>query len=444
MIIIVKAVFLLVIFLSGLLANNLDDHLKPEKVHNFFIFNLGKILSYTVVGIILGLLGFILKINGFTGGILLFLIAVIELIVAISHIPLFPKIIVIGLRSHHHPQKSFFAGLLNVFASAATLHIVMIVSLAHGYYIESGIIMAVFALGSIYFPSKKIKKQWAIHRVLQFFILILGILFTANKALLYSEKLLFNPLEYRKTAVVPELMDKIQYVKSNTTEFSNRIVISSKYELNWLLEGNANGDTIYIPRFKHKSKLNTKSEFLYIDAKEPGFIYFTGKWGQGDYAIKVIEDEVDVYNLPYAIVMDSGYNEDIHGENLDVEIPEIKVTDPGIAEIKNNKQYVTINITSSGYTPSVVVLKSGVPAVLNFVGDEITEKNKRIIMPSYNEYLEFSTGDNPINIPNPLIDFLFYSWKGDFGGYVLIVEDLDGMTKEKAERQVRMLNVNGI
>ncbi|MBN2616803.1 MAG: hypothetical protein JXR64_00680, partial [Spirochaetales bacterium] len=82
--------------------------------------------------------------------------------------------------------------------------------------------------------------------------------------------------------------------------------------------------------------------------------------------------------------------------------------------------------------------------VLNFVGDEITEKNKRIIMPSYNEYLEFSTGDNPINIPNPLIDFLFYSWKGDFGGYVLIVEDLDGMTKEKAERQVRMLNVNGI
>lgn len=446
MTLIIKTILLLVIFIMGFLANRLENHLKPTLVVNPLLFNIGKIISYFVAGIIIGLLGFLVKINGYAGGVVLIIFAISVFIVTISHLPFFPKIVIIGLQSHHHPKKSLKAGLINIFSSSASLHIIMLVTLAHGYFIESGFILLTFALGTLYFPGKKYFAFNKTYKVLQFILFLVCTLFITQKGLLYTEKYLFSPFEDSKTAVVPETLNNIQYLKSNISELNNRIIISKDYELNWMIQGEENYDSIFIPRFRYKSRLDNNYQSLVINADKKGLIYFTGFLGRGDYIMKVVEGDIDVYNLPYNKVLDSGYGDDIHGEGYiaDQNIPDIEITDPGIAKIENGTQFVDIKITETGYIPSVILLKKGIPAVINFKGDNLTEKNRRIIMPSYNEYLEFVHGDNPINIPDPLIDFIFYSWKGEFGGYILIVDELEGMTKEKVDRQIRMFNVNGI
>jgi len=446
MIIIIKIVFLLLVILMGFLANRLEEHLTPTHIENTLLFNLGKIISFPIIGVLLGLLGFLLKINQPIGGLILSIIAFGTLILSLSHLPLFPQIILIGLHSHHHSRKSFLAGLLNIFSSSASLHLIMFIALAHGYYFESGVILLFFALGSLYIPGRKFLNFNKFYNILQIILFIIATAFILFKGLMYSEIFLFSPFESRKTAVVPETLNNIQYLKSDISTLDNRIIISKGYDLNWMIQGEKKGDTIYIPRYRHRSILNSGYQTIVINENKAGFIYFTGRLGRGDYVIKVFDEQIDVFSLPYKKVLDSGYGDDIHGEDYiaDQNVPDIKINNFGVSKLSSDKQYIEIEITKNGFNPSVIVLKRGIPAVLNFIGADLTEENKRVIMPSYNEYLEFSSGENPINIPDPLIDFIFYSWKGNYGGYVLIVEDLDGMTIEKAERQIRMLNVNGI
>lgn len=442
-----KLIFLVTIFFSGIVANKLERHLSPGHVSNYLIFNIGKCISYFASGTVIGLLGFLIKINGFNGGFLLFVFAAGVIIVTISHLPFVPKVLILGLHGHHHPKKEFPAGLLNIFASSATLHIVMIIALAHGYFLESGIIMLVFALGSLNLPGKKILRRRAVLNSLQISLFLFFSLFITNKALLYTELYLFSPYENKKVAMVPEVLDKYQYLKTNIDTLNNRLLIDRNRELNWMIEGNKKGDRIYIPRFRHRSVLNSEYEFLSIKPESGGFIYFTRGLGKGDYILKIIEGVENVYELPYKVVLDSGFGEDLCNSSkipMDFNRPQITVSEPAIATITNSTQKVDIKITEEGYLPSIIVLKKDVPAVLNFIGEELNEENYRIVMPSFNEYLEFDKGDNPINIPSPLVDFSFYSWKGEHGGYVLVVDDLIGMTKEKAERQIRMFNANGI
>lgn len=443
----IKLIILVFIFFSGVIANKLERHLSPGHVSKYLIFNLGKCISFFTAGVIIGLVGFLFKINGFNGGILLFIFAAGVIIVTISHLPFVPKVLILGLHGHHHPKKEFPAGLLNVFASSATLHIVMIIALSHGYFLESGVIMLIFALGSLNLPGKKILRKRKLLNTIQISMFFVMSLFIINKALLYTELYLFSPYENQKVALVPEVLDNYQYLKTNIDSLDNRILIGNDQELNWMIEGNKKGDSIYIPRFRHRSVLNNEYEFLSIKPESSSFIYFTRKLGKGDYVLKVIDDIKNVYELPYKVVLDSGFGEDLCSSNqipMDFNRPKIIVTEPAIAIINNNSQKVDIKITDEGYVPSVIVLKKDIPAVLNFIGETLNNENYRVVMPSFNEYLEFEQGDNPINIPSPLVDFSFYSWKGEHGGYVLVVDDLVGMTKEKAERQIRMFNANGI
>lgn len=427
--------------LIGLLATSNEDHLLPKKVDNKFLFLIYRSLTFYAAGAILGLAGFLVKINGFTGGFLLLVSGLVIFIIAISHLPIFPKIVVIGLKSYNHSTKALVAGITNIFASSASLHIVMVMALSHGYYFESGFIVLLFAVGSTIKAFRASIRRNKFTHTLQMVLFLTATLFILNKGLLYTQLFLFSPFESSKTAIVPEILDNKQFLKTNLKHIDDRILIGSNMPVNWLLEGQE--ETIYIPAYKHKSKITEESDFLELDPTNKKFIYFTRGLGKGDYILMVVGNIQDFYNLPYNKVIDSGFKS-IHEDEEIIAFPEIEVKTMSIATLKEGSQNVDIIVNSNGYSPSVVVLQAGVPAKLNFKVTELTDENYRILIPSYNQQLEFGEGDYPINIPKPLVDFTFYSWGGKFGGYVLVVDSIEGMTLEKAQRRIRMLNVDGI
>lgn len=425
----------------GLISTATDEHILPKKVDNKVLFLISRLLFLTLAGAVLGLLGFLIKINGTMGGILLIISSIVILFIALSHLPIFPKVVVIGLKGHHHSTKAVAAGFSNIFVSSPTLHIVMVAALAHGYYLESGGILLAFTLGSsikIYRASLRLNK---FVETLQILVFILITLFVLNKGLLYSQLYHLSFFEHNRTAIVPEVLDGSQFFKTNLKSIENRLLIDDDMPLKWVIEGK--GETIYIPSYRHKSVIDQESDFLELDNIDVNFIYFTRGLGKGDYILKTTPNVEDYYNLPYKKVIDSGFGS-IHDEEETITYPEIKVKDMAVAYKDGTSQRVDITVNSEGYSPSIIVLQQGVPAILNFRVEELSDETYRILIPSYNEQLEFKEGDNPVNISDPLVDFTFYSWVGSYGGYVLVAEDLQGMTLEKAQRQVKMLNVDGI
>jgi hypothetical protein len=426
--------------LLGLFSAGSDIHLLPQKINKPVLFGVLRIIFFILSGLVMGIIGFYIKITGLVGGLGNIVMGIVFLIFSLSYIPLLPKIIIIGLRNHHHSTNTLSSAISSVFSSSFSLHLVLALALNNGYYLDSAYIMGLFALFSsnaifkLKFPINKIFKS------LQIILLIYSSLFIVTRGLLYASIYHFSPFESLKIARVPEVLAGKQFFKTNLNHIEDRLLIGNM-ELIWLLEGK--GNSVYIPEFKHKSTLTDDIDQLELPPINKKFIYFTLAHGKGDYILKIHPNVTDYFNLPYTRVIDSGYGEHFRVDNPIVN-PSLEVSSMALSVVEGNEQKVEVIIDAKGFYPSVIVLKNDIPAIINFKLTQLTENNQRAIIPSFNTQIEFKLGDNPIRISEPRIDFMFYSFFGDFGGFVIITDDLEDFSLETAQRRVRMLNMEGL
>jgi hypothetical protein len=85
-------------------------------------------------------------------------------------------------------------------------------------------------------------------------------------------------------------------------------------------------------------------------------------------------------------------------------------------------QRATVDIQGGSYSPSVIVLKKGVTAEINYRMAGMNDDNQRMLIPAYNGRLQLREGDNVIKI-NPEVDFFYMNWKQKFFGLILVVDD---------------------
>ena len=93
------------------------------------------------------------------------------------------------------------------------------------------------------------------------------------------------------------------------------------------------------------------------------------------------------------------------------------------------------DITEKGYSPAVVVMQRGISAKWVFYGKTLSEENYRVIIPAYGARIEFQENENVVTL-TPEEDFYFYSWHGDFTGFVKVVDNLAGMDVEAIRKDV--------
>lgn len=253
------------------------------------LYNLGRVISYTLLGGLAGLIGRVLTPSNFLQGILVGLAAIFMLIMGFSMLGLMSKKI-LSLLPKHKPRKiktssPFIIGLLNGFMPCGPLQAMQLYAISTASFFLGAFSMLLFALGTvplmllvgILFNSLKGKKVFAMQRISAVLVILLA--FTMfSRSLGYLGVSGFNNSSKYQTA---EIRDNYQYVeievKRNAYE---TIIIQNNIPVQFNLiakEGSLNGcnNPIMINSFNIKEKMIIGNNIINFTPTKTGTYVYT-------------------------------------------------------------------------------------------------------------------------------------------------------------------------
>lgn len=143
---------------------NLSQSVLSTKSHNKivksnFLYNLGRVISYTVIGGIVGSIGSAISLKGSFKGAILIIAGMAMLIMSTNMLGLFsslrkfnikmPKSIWTKLNKSKKGRSSFYIGLINGLMPCGPLQSMQIYALSTGSFIGGAVSMFLFSLGTV-------------------------------------------------------------------------------------------------------------------------------------------------------------------------------------------------------------------------------------------------------------------------------------------------------
>jgi sulfite exporter TauE/SafE/copper chaperone CopZ len=144
----------LVFSLAANYAQNHPEATKQEKFRPHLLFNLGRLIGFFLLGGILGIIGSAFKLSPITNSLITIIIGVVVLILGLKLLDIFPAITKFDFSL---PKKfgkiikinnPIILGALTFFLPCGFTQAMQIYALGTGSFIQGGLIMALFALGT--------------------------------------------------------------------------------------------------------------------------------------------------------------------------------------------------------------------------------------------------------------------------------------------------------
>lgn len=151
----------------GISAKHAEAHpeaMSQEKFRPHLYFNLGRILSYFILGGIIGLIGKAFQLSGTTLGALTIFVGLVMLIIGIQLTEISPKLAgfsftlpsslskLFGIKKHHQKEyshkNSLVSGALTFFLPCGLTQAMQLYAMSTGSFLFGGLIMAIFAIGT--------------------------------------------------------------------------------------------------------------------------------------------------------------------------------------------------------------------------------------------------------------------------------------------------------
>ena len=142
--------------LSQSVANSKTDN-KIWKSNLYY--NIGRVISYTTVGGIVGAIGSVISFNGIFRGIVAIIVGLAMVIMAINMLGIFPKLRKFSIRvpkklatflnKSKKGKSSFYIGLVNGLMPCGPLPSMQLYSLSTGSFIGGATAMFLFSLGTV-------------------------------------------------------------------------------------------------------------------------------------------------------------------------------------------------------------------------------------------------------------------------------------------------------
>lgn len=292
-----------------------------EKVKWFkpsLFYNLGRIISYTLTGAVVGGLGQVISLQGrvrgvvpLVGGILMILMGINLLGVCpilqkyLPHMPLKFARKVYGQNNNRGP---FYIGLLTGLMPCGPLQILQMYALGTASAIKGAVSMGVFAMGTIPLLflfgaiNTLITKKGArlILRVSSIMVIIMGISMALQGLALTGIHIEFPNGEVKQVASQIEMEDGYQVIRSKIGEASfPDIVVVKGIPVRWILEMseedfNACNKAMVIPEYNLEKAFNIgENKVEFVPTQSGDFIY-TCWMGMIKAHIRVVEKESDL------------------------------------------------------------------------------------------------------------------------------------------------------
>jgi len=397
------------------------------------LYNLGRLISYTLVGIVVGAIGSVITISSGFGGIVLLLAGVFMVIMGLNMLGLFPwlKRFTISFpakftnQSGHGPQ--IIVGFLNGFMPCGPLQAMQLYALSTGSPVTGGISMFLFCLGTIPLMFgfgaisslfSGIKGKAVTHKIMYvgaIIIATMGLLMIANGWTLSGGKPLIDFSHKTDTSHLPPIIYGVQIVHS--TLLPNQypqIIVRRGIPVRWQItapDGSINGcnNRIYI--------------------REYGIEY---TFEPGENIIEFIPEKVGTFPYSCWMGMISSNITVVDGDDMRQSLPEVETQPAGvmiyadslaIATVSSGQQNVEIFLSFEGFEPPVLVLQRGILANIKINVTFSDPGNEVLLFPYFRQYTHTQLGENTISL-TPETDFDFCTMDYVFYAFVKVVDDV--------------------
>lgn len=193
-------------------AINIIATKSKKSIKNIILYNFGRVLSYTILGGIAGLIGSVFKFSEILSGIIILLAAIIMLIMSLSMLGICNLKNIKLLKNKIHSRNSFVIGLLNGLMPCGPLQAMQLYALSTSNFIYGALSMLLFGLGTVplmffssfIFNNLKGKKKILLNKTsaVLIFILSLGMIFRGISTLGFNITNLFkNYGNYEKSII---------------------------------------------------------------------------------------------------------------------------------------------------------------------------------------------------------------------------------------------------
>lgn len=437
--------------LSQCLNNNVtNDKCKLSTVKPAFLYNLGRVISYTIFGGIVGGIGSVISFTGWMQGLIQLIAGIFMVIMGLNMLNIFPwlrklnpkmpKFFAKKFKSKNN-NSPFFVGLLNGLMPCGPLQAMQIYALSTGSITKGAISMFLFSLGTVPLMfgigalSSYMSKKFS-NKIMKFgaiLVVVLGFVMF-NNGLALSGINLFKG-SGASSAVRAEIQNDVQVV---TTELKGGryepVIVEVGKPVKWNIKasnGSINGcnNRMLIREYGIEKNLENGDNIIEFTPTEIGTFTYSCWMGMIKSKIYVVnpgeEPEISASVEGEAIQVNSNYK--------------ISTDEIVVAKISGKEQVVNIDIKDKELTPEVIVLQKGVETRW-----KINNTDNKIIplaFPIYNQVVDMNEGENEIYLI-PSEDFTFAHENYNYFGYVKVIEDINNINMDEIKKEVAKYKIS--
>jgi sulfite exporter TauE/SafE/copper chaperone CopZ len=295
-------------------------------------YNLGRVISYTVIGGTVGALGSVVSFSGTMKGAVQLLAGIFMIIMGLNMLNIFPwlrrlnpripKLLVKKLGPLRGRSNSpLYIGLLNGLMPCGPLQAMQLYALSTGSPVKGAISMFLFSIGTVplmflfgalgsLLNKKYTKKMMTVSAVL---VIFLGVFMLQNGIGLSGLALPVIPSfagnAVSKEANVAKIENGIQVVTTGLESGRYEpIIVQKGIPIKWIIqaqEGDINGcnNSIVIPKYNLQKDLAIGDNMIEFTASESGTVPFSCWMGMIRSKITVVDD---LSNIDSSTIADSG------------------------------------------------------------------------------------------------------------------------------------------
>ena len=418
-----------------------------------FLYNLGRVISYTIFGAIVGGIGSIISFTGWMQSLIKLIASIFMIIMGLNMLNIFPwlrklnprmpKIFAKKFKSKNN-NSPFFIGLLNGFMPCGPLQAMQIYAISTGSVTKGAISMFLFSLGTVPLMfglgtlSSYMSKKFS-NKIMKFgAILVIVLGFSMFNNALALSGINFSQGSENDSGVRAEIQDNIQVVttklKGGTYE---PIIVEVGKPVKWNIQvsnGSLNGcnNKIIIREYEIEKSLEMGDNIIEFTPTEAGTYTYSCWMG-------MLRSKIYVVNPGQEPEISENLQNGLDTLNKINSNYKISTDEVAVAKVSGNEQVVNINIENGRFTPAVIIIQEGLETKWSI--NNTDNKSISLAFPIYNQVVDMNKGDNEIYLI-PSEDFTFAEENYNYFGYVKVVKDIDNINLDGIKEEVKKYKIS--
>lgn len=292
-----------------------NEQNKLKKLKPSLLYNLGRVVSYTIIGGVVGAIGSVLSFTGAAKGIVAILSGVFMVVMGLNMLNIFPWLRKFNPRlpkflgkiaASNKGGSPFYVGLLNGLMPCGPLQAMQLYALGTGSFFVGAFSMFMFSLGTVplmfgfgalssFLSSKFTQKMMKVSAVL---VMLLGVIMLTRGLSLSGVNTALATSNSASNAAKVE--GNVQVITSKFTSGSYApITVQKGVPVKWIVsitQDDLNGcnNTVIIPKYNITKKLVAGDNEINFTPNQEGTITYTCWMGMIRSTIRVVPDASNV------------------------------------------------------------------------------------------------------------------------------------------------------